>query len=196
MYDLVNLYHDVLDAMDARGSASSDSVSADGSRPNSPAGGRNRAGWCWSIPSASRSAGGKSATSCISSIPTPRSWTGAHGTTRRAGRMGSYGLGWHATIGDAMSDAEMITLARNWDSPCLYGWKPHMFNPQLAAVAAPDRGADARAVGRIRPHRDPGIRQSYAAADPRCRVPADRGGRAPPGTRAAPGICRGGYRVC
>lgn len=43
------------------------------------------------------------------------------------------GLGWQATIDDAMSDAEMISLARNWDSLCLYGWKPHMYNPQLAS---------------------------------------------------------------
>lgn len=44
---------------------------------------------------------------------------------------GSYGIGWHTLIGDAMSDAEMITLARNWDSLCLYAWRPHMYNPQL-----------------------------------------------------------------
>jgi hypothetical protein len=25
----------------------------------------------------------------------------------------------------------MITLARNWDSLCLYAWRPHMYNPQL-----------------------------------------------------------------
>jgi pimeloyl-ACP methyl ester carboxylesterase len=44
---------------------------------------------------------------------------------------GSYGLGWHASIGDAMSDDEMITLARNWDALCIYAWRPHMYNPQL-----------------------------------------------------------------
>jgi pimeloyl-ACP methyl ester carboxylesterase len=44
---------------------------------------------------------------------------------------GSYGAGWHTAIGDAMSDDEMVTLARNWDSLCLYAWRPHMFNPQL-----------------------------------------------------------------
>ena len=44
---------------------------------------------------------------------------------------GSYGLGWHTTIGEAMSDEEMITLARNWDALCLYAWRPHMYNPQL-----------------------------------------------------------------
>ena len=44
---------------------------------------------------------------------------------------GSHGLGWQATIDDRMSDDEMIRLARNWDSLCLYAWTPHMFNPQL-----------------------------------------------------------------
>jgi len=44
---------------------------------------------------------------------------------------GSYGLGWHTAIGDAMSDETMVTLARNWDSLCLYAWRPHMYNPQL-----------------------------------------------------------------
>jgi pimeloyl-ACP methyl ester carboxylesterase len=44
---------------------------------------------------------------------------------------GYYGLGWHTAIGEAMSDAEMITLARNWDALCIYAWRPHMYNPQL-----------------------------------------------------------------
>ncbi len=44
---------------------------------------------------------------------------------------GSYGVGWQTLIGDAMSDVDMITLARNWDSLCLYAWRPHMYNPQL-----------------------------------------------------------------
>jgi pimeloyl-ACP methyl ester carboxylesterase len=44
---------------------------------------------------------------------------------------GSYGLGWPNAIGEAISDADMITLARNWDALCLYGWRPHMYNPQL-----------------------------------------------------------------
>jgi pimeloyl-ACP methyl ester carboxylesterase len=44
---------------------------------------------------------------------------------------GCYGLGWHTAIGDAMSDEEMVTLARNWGSLCLYAWRPHMYNPQL-----------------------------------------------------------------
>jgi pimeloyl-ACP methyl ester carboxylesterase len=55
-----------------------------------------------------------------------RSW---HDPARRP--EGIYGLGWQATISEAMTDQQMITLARNWDSLCLYAWKPHMFNPQL-----------------------------------------------------------------
>ncbi len=55
-----------------------------------------------------------------------RSW---HDTANRPA--GIYGLGWQATIDDIMTDAEMITLARNWDSLCLFAWRPHMFNPQL-----------------------------------------------------------------
>lgn len=55
-----------------------------------------------------------------------RSW---HDPARRP--EGIYGLGWQATISKAMTDQEMITLARNWDSLCLYAWKPHMYNPQL-----------------------------------------------------------------
>jgi pimeloyl-ACP methyl ester carboxylesterase len=55
-----------------------------------------------------------------------RAW---HDPARRP--PGSYGLGWHAAIGEAMSDEEMIALARNWDALCLYAWRPHMYNPQL-----------------------------------------------------------------
>jgi pimeloyl-ACP methyl ester carboxylesterase len=44
---------------------------------------------------------------------------------------GNYGLGWHMAIGEAMSDEEMIVLARNWDALCIYAWRPHMYNPQL-----------------------------------------------------------------
>jgi pimeloyl-ACP methyl ester carboxylesterase len=55
-----------------------------------------------------------------------RSW---HDPSRRPS--GIYGLGWQATISDAMTDQEMITLARNWDSLCLFAWRPHMYNPRL-----------------------------------------------------------------
>ena len=55
-----------------------------------------------------------------------RAW---HDPTKRP--PGIHGLGWQATINDDMTDAEMISLARNWDSLCLFAWRPHMFNPQL-----------------------------------------------------------------
>jgi pimeloyl-ACP methyl ester carboxylesterase len=55
-----------------------------------------------------------------------RAW---HDPARRPA--GCYGVGWHTAIGDAMSDEEMITLARNWDSLCLYAWRPHLYHPQL-----------------------------------------------------------------
>ena len=44
---------------------------------------------------------------------------------------GIYGVGWHERIGDDMTDEDMTRLARNWDSLCLYAWRPHMYNPQL-----------------------------------------------------------------
>jgi pimeloyl-ACP methyl ester carboxylesterase len=55
-----------------------------------------------------------------------RAW---HDPARRPD--GIHGLGWQASISEAMTDAEMVTLARNWDSLCLYAWRPHMYNPQL-----------------------------------------------------------------
>ena len=32
---------------------------------------------------------------------------------------------------DALSDDELVVRARNWESLCLYGWNPYMYNPQL-----------------------------------------------------------------
>ena len=32
---------------------------------------------------------------------------------------------------DAMSDDELVVRARNWETLCLYGWHPYMYNPQL-----------------------------------------------------------------
>jgi len=32
---------------------------------------------------------------------------------------------------DARSDEELVIRARNWESLCLYGWNPYMYNPQL-----------------------------------------------------------------
>jgi pimeloyl-ACP methyl ester carboxylesterase len=55
-----------------------------------------------------------------------RAW---HDPARRPA--GCYGVGWHNVIGEAMSDTEIVTLARNWDALCLYAWRPHLYNPQL-----------------------------------------------------------------
>lgn len=33
---------------------------------------------------------------------------------------------------DAMTDAALTLVARNWDSLALYGWQPYMYNPRLA----------------------------------------------------------------
>jgi pimeloyl-ACP methyl ester carboxylesterase len=54
-------------------------------------------------------------------------------------------LSWHdpakAPDYDAMSDAELVIHARNWESLCLYAWHPYMYNPQLknwlGRIAAP-----------------------------------------------------------
>ncbi len=32
---------------------------------------------------------------------------------------------------DTMTDDEIVVRARNWESLCLYGWHPYMYNPQL-----------------------------------------------------------------
>jgi pimeloyl-ACP methyl ester carboxylesterase len=32
---------------------------------------------------------------------------------------------------DSMTDEELVIHARNWESLCLYGWHPYMYNPQL-----------------------------------------------------------------
>jgi pimeloyl-ACP methyl ester carboxylesterase len=32
---------------------------------------------------------------------------------------------------NAMSDEALVVRARNWESLCLYGWHPYMYNPQL-----------------------------------------------------------------
>jgi pimeloyl-ACP methyl ester carboxylesterase len=44
---------------------------------------------------------------------------------------------WHDTARwtpdyDAMTDAELLVRARNWDALSLYGWHPYMYNPRLA----------------------------------------------------------------
>ena len=133
IYDLINLYHDVLDAIAA---------------PNVTVVGFGFGGWIaaeLAVAGARRldrlvlvdpvgiKIGGRDERDIVHFFNTDpdelnrRAW---HDPGRRPS--GIYGLGWQATIDDAMSDAEMITLARNWESLCIYAWKPHMYNPQLA----------------------------------------------------------------
>jgi pimeloyl-ACP methyl ester carboxylesterase len=142
MYDLVNLYHDVLDALDApRVSVVGCSFGGWIAAELAVAGARKIDRLVLVDPVGIK-IGGREERDIVHFFNTDpaelnrRAW---HDPARRP--EGVYGLGWHATIDDAMSDAEMITLARNWDSLCLYGWKPHMFNPQLAwwlrRIAAP-----------------------------------------------------------
>ena len=45
-------------------------------------------------------------------------------------RPGVLGLGWQQHL-DAMSDDEIVRMARGWDALCLYAWRPHLFNPRL-----------------------------------------------------------------
>jgi pimeloyl-ACP methyl ester carboxylesterase len=133
MYDLVNLYHDVLDSIEA---------------PTVSVVGFGFGGW---IAAELGVAGARKIDRLVLVDPVGIKVSGREERdivhffntdpaelNRRAWHdpacnpYGIYGLGWQATITDTMSDAEMISLARNWDSLCLYGWKPHMFNPQLA----------------------------------------------------------------
>jgi pimeloyl-ACP methyl ester carboxylesterase len=80
---------------------------------------------------------------------------------------GVYGLGWQACIDAAMSDDDMIALARNWDALCIYGWRPHMYNPQLRhwlrRIAVPTQVVWGASDGIVSP--DYGRR--YAALIPR-----------------------------
>ena len=142
MYDLVNLYHDVLEAI---------------GEPRISVVGFGFGGWIaaeLAVAGAKKldrlvlvdpvgiKVSGREARDIVHFFNTDpaelnrRAW---HDPSRRPDRI--YGLGWHATISDAMSDAEMISLARNWESLCVYAWKPHMYNPQLAywlrRIAAP-----------------------------------------------------------
>ena len=32
---------------------------------------------------------------------------------------------------DDLSDADIVQVARSWDALCLYGWRPHLYNPRL-----------------------------------------------------------------
>jgi len=131
MYDLVHLYRELLDALPGKATMI----------------GFSFGGWIAAEVAASGSAkldrlvlvdpvgiklGGREERDIVHFFNTSpaelnrRSW---HDPEKRPA--GVYGLGWQANIDEAMSDAEMVVLARNWDALCLYAWRPHMYNPQL-----------------------------------------------------------------
>ena len=106
-----------------------------------------------------------------------------HDPSRRPA--GLYGLGWQATIDDDMSDAEMVTLARNWDSLCLFAWRPHMFNPQLRhwlhRICVPTLVLWGESDGVV----PVTYGSQYASLIQNCRIRNDRRGRTSSGTGTA-----------
>ena len=46
-------------------------------------------------------------------------------------RAGLGGVGWQQQI-EGMSDEQLVIAARDWDALCVYGWRPHLYNPKLA----------------------------------------------------------------
>jgi len=132
MYDLVNLYRDVLAAIDAPrisvvGFSFGGWVAAE-----LAVGGAAKLDRLVLVDPVGIKIGGREERDIAHFFNTDpaelnnRAW---HDPARRPN--GIYGLGWQATISETMTDDELVTMARNWDSLCLYGWKPHMYNPQL-----------------------------------------------------------------
>jgi pimeloyl-ACP methyl ester carboxylesterase len=133
MYDLVNLYHDVLDAIPVPAVSVVGFGFGGWIAAELAVAGARKIDRLVLVDPVGIKLGGREVRDIVHFFNTDpaelnrRAW---HDPARRPD--GVYGLGWQATITDAMSDAEMVMLARNWDSLCVYGWKPHMFNPQLA----------------------------------------------------------------
>jgi len=133
MYDLVNLYRDILEAIDAPrvtvvGFSFGGWIAAE-----LAVGGAAKLDRLVLVDAVGIRLGGREQRDIVhffNTDPAELNRLAWHDPKRRPA--GIYGLGWQATITDVMSDAEMVTLARNWDSLCLYAWKPHMYNPQLA----------------------------------------------------------------
>jgi pimeloyl-ACP methyl ester carboxylesterase len=133
MYDLVNLYHDVLDSIPA----SHVSVVGFGfggwiAAELAVAGARKLDRLVLVDPVGIK-IGGREVRDIVhffNTDPAELNRLAWHDAGRRPD--GVYGLGWQATISDSMTDAEIIALARNWESLCIYAWKPHMYNPRLA----------------------------------------------------------------
>lgn len=141
MYDLVHLYREVLDELP--GAATVIGFSFGGWIAAEVAvGGHPKLDRLVLVDPVGVKLGGREERDIVHFFNTPpaelnrRSW---HDPARRP--EGVYGLGWQACIDETMPDEDLILLARNWDSLCLYAWRPHMYNPQLKhwlrRIAAP-----------------------------------------------------------
>jgi pimeloyl-ACP methyl ester carboxylesterase len=132
MYDLVNLYHDVLDAIPAPAVSVVGFGFGGWIAAELAVAGARKIDRLVLVDAVGIKVSGRETRDIVhffNTDPAELNRCAWHDPARRP--EGVYGLGWQATISDAMSDAEMVSLARNWDSLCVYGWKPHMFNPQL-----------------------------------------------------------------
>ncbi len=185
MYDLVHLYLDVLDALPDKATMIGFSfggwIAAEVAASGSP-----KLDRLVLVDPVGIKLGGREERDIVHFFNTApselnrRSW---HDPAKRPA--GVYGLGWQAAIDDAlgddaMSDAEMTVLARNWDALALYAWRPHMYNPQLKhwlrRIAVPTLvlwGASDRIV-------TPDYGRAYAALIPGARFAAiDEAGHHP-----------------
>jgi pimeloyl-ACP methyl ester carboxylesterase len=142
MYDLVNLYHDVLDSIPSPGVTVVGFGFGGWIAAELAVAGARKLDRLVLVDAVGIKLGAREQRDIVhffNTDPAALNQLAWHDPSRRPD--GIYGLGWQATISDAMSDAEMVSLARNWDSLCVYAWKPHMYNPQLAywlrRIAAP-----------------------------------------------------------
>jgi pimeloyl-ACP methyl ester carboxylesterase len=131
MYDLVQLYRDVLDALPGNvvmiGFSFGGWIAAEVA-----AGGTAKLDRLVLVDPVGVKLGGREERDIVhffNTSPTELNRLAWHDPSTRPA--GVYGLGWQATIDERMSDAAMTALARNWDALCLYDWRPHMYNPQL-----------------------------------------------------------------
>ena len=83
-------------------------------------------------------------------------------------------LTWHdadrcAPDFDAMSDDELVVYHRDWESLCLYGWRPYMYNPRLrrwlGRISVPTLVLWGESDGIVRP----AYGRAYAAEIPGAR---------------------------
>jgi pimeloyl-ACP methyl ester carboxylesterase len=131
MYDLVQLYRDVLDALPDRvamiGFSFGGWIAAEVA-----AGGHKKLDRLVLVDPVGIKLGGREERDIahfFNTNPaelTRRAW---HDPAKRPA--GLYGLGWQADVDAVADDADLIALARNWEALCLYAWRPHMYNPQL-----------------------------------------------------------------